>query len=246
MIVRILFIISLLSTNLKAFAANVPLSEDLNWKSIFISGDNSIKNFDQARIDLSELFSSYGALEENQIHFSANKQHYGQEGVVRKSTFNNIRDSFKSFNVASNDGCLIFMTSHGAPNKGFILSHGKSIKPKDFAKFVNDACGKRPTVILISACFSGQFITPELKGENRVILTASVDNRPSFGCNPDIKYTFWDGCLLEEIPNSHTWKEVYENVKICIEKKEGELNAKPSLPQAYFGTNVQDFNILRK
>jgi hypothetical protein len=245
MVRRVLFLFLALSLN--AFATNIPYSEDITWKSIFISGDDSIKNFDQARIDLSDLFATYGALEENQIHLSAERRFIGRNGV-QSSTLNNIKNAFESLNASNdNDGCLIYMTSHGKPNNGgFVLSSGKSLKPKDLANFVNKACGTKPTVILISACFSGQFITSELTGDNRIILTAAIKDRPSFGCDPDIKYTFWDGCLIEEIPSSDTWKEAYKNVKSCIEKKETELGATPSLPQAYFGRNIRDYKILRK
>ena len=74
----------LLSLFLSGFAYAKPNAEDLNWKSIFIAGDHSIQNFDQARIDLADLFSSYGALEEDQTHLSAKTKYFRTRGIEKK------------------------------------------------------------------------------------------------------------------------------------------------------------------
>src|SRR5690606_38971993 len=110
----------------------------------------------------------------------------------------------------------------------------------------NSACGERPTVILVSACYSGQFIAPGLVGKNRIILTAARNDRPSFGCSTDTVYTYWDECLLESFPVSHTWKELYQATSACIERKETAGGFNPSHPQAFFGEDVQDLAILNK
>ncbi len=216
-------------------------AQSYDWKSLFISGDHSIDNFDVGRLDLAEMFDGFGITKENQIHLTSSAKFIEQAHGV--ASLANMKTAFESFNLQDNGACFVHMTSHGIKGGGFYLSRDQALQPQYLAKLVNENCGEKPSVILISACYSGQFITEELTGDNRIILTAAIYNRPSFGCSPDYKYTFWDSCLLEEVPHSRTWTEAYANIKSCITRKEDELGARPSLPQAFFGKNMTDFEI---
>lgn len=220
------------------------LSSALTWQAVFIAGDDSIANFDNGREDLSTLFSKLGKIEET--HLSSSMNHISQANKVYPATLQNIYTAFaKAPALKQDEGCLVHMTSHGSKNKGFYLSMSGTLTPKDFAALVNKRCGNAPTVVLVSACYSGQFITEEIKGPNRIIMTAAIADRPSFGCSPDTRYTYWDGCLLEEIPRSKTWTEVYSRVQACISRKEAMLGVPSSMPQAYFGRNTTGWGILR-
>ncbi|MDX9730178.1 MAG: C13 family peptidase [Bdellovibrionales bacterium] len=211
------------------------------WKSIFISGDDSIPNFDQGRLDLAELFSQIGVIAP--VHHTSSMQ-IASGGSARLATLRNIAESFHQLDVKANEGCLIHMTSHGIQNGGFYLSQSSPLLPRTFARMVDAACGDQPTIVLISACYSGQFLINELKGDNRIIMTAAIADRPSFGCSTDTKYTYWDGCLLSEIPKSANWNEVYANVQACVQTKEALIGVSPSLPQAFFGANTSGWVIL--
>lgn len=217
----------------------------VEWKSIFISGDHSIPNFDNGRKTLSQMFAPLGATEENQIHLTSTPSEVNEFTTL--ATAPNIVDAFSTLNVnAQTEGCLLFMTSHGMKGQGFYLSQAGVLTPEYLNILVEAACGKAPTVLLISACYSGQFITKELATDNRIIMTAAIHDRPSFGCSTDTVYTFWDECMIENIDASETWKELYSNVKACISEKESQLGARPSLPQAFFGKNIENSRILNK
>lgn len=237
-------VFSLFSVLVLAFAANtVVFSAEASantWKSIFISGDDSIPNFDKGREDLADLFSNIGTLAP--VHHSSSPTI--AQGSIRLATLKNIGESFAKLDVKADEGCLVHMTSHGIKGGGFYLSQSNPLLPSTFAKMVNMACGDQPTIILVSACYSGQFIIDELKGDNRVIMTAAIADRPSFGCSTDTTYTYWDGCLLSEIPKSATWTEVYANVQTCVQAKEALIGARPSLPQAFFGANTAGWTLL--
>ena len=233
--VLLISFIALMSFSQATFA------QQLEWKSLFVSGDHSIDNFDVGRLDLAEMFDGLGMREENQIHLTSSQKFIDQADGV--ASIGNIQRAFESFNLQDNGACFVHMTSHGIKGVGFYLSRSEPLRPNKLAKLVNDNCGDKPSVILISACYSGQFINQELAGDNRIILTAAIKDRPSFGCSPDYKYTFWDSCLLEEVPHSRTWNEAYSNVKSCITRKENELGARASLPQGFFGKNMHDFVI---
>lgn len=229
----------------------VTLTANAEWKSVFIAGDDSIPNFDNGRSVISSLLEPLGAYDENQRHLTSSPKLANRYKGLELATLDNIVKAFLSLEVdKSKDSCFVFMTSHGIKNFGFYLSSGYdgkrgAITPDQLSQIVDHVCGKAPTVLMISACYSGQFIE-KLAGDNRVILTAAIKDRPSFGCSTDTTYTFWDECVIDSIPVSHTWEELYGEVKTCIERKESLLGFHPSLPQAYFGKNMQNKPILNK
>ncbi len=213
-------------------------AQSLIWKGVFIAGDDSIENFDNGRVDISNMLGKLMALETVQLTSSKNKV----TSDVAAATVQNIGAAFAS-QVKTNEGCFVHMTSHGAKNQGFYLSMSGILSPKAFAQMVNKKCGNAPTIILISACYSGQFVTNELKGPNRVIMTAAIHDRPSFGCSPDTRYTYWDACLLSEIPKSKTWVEVAKRVEACIATKESSQGFPSSYPQSQFGANTANWTV---
>jgi hypothetical protein len=218
---------------------------DLQWKSILVSGDDSIANFDNGRKVLSEIFADFGASEENQTHLTSASVETRSD--VALATFANLERAFNGLAInKKTDGCLVFMTSHGAKYQGFYMSRSGILSPTKFNQMVKSACGEAPTVVLISACYSGQFINADLAEKNRIILTAARNDRPSFGCSTETTYTFWDHCLIDNLPVSDTWQELYANVKQCISEKESALGFQPSHPQAFFGDSVKNLRILNK
>ena len=104
------------------------------------------------------------------------------------------------------------------------------LTPDKLDQILDASCGNRPTVALISACYSGIFIGP-LAQPNRVVLTAASATNTSFGCSPEATYTYWDGCLIDNFARAGTWEDLYGQVTACIEGKESAagLSATSSL-----------------
>jgi hypothetical protein len=142
--------------------------------------------------------------------------------------------------IGPTDGCVLFMTSHGSPS-GFYIEGRGEMSPRDLAAIVDEACGDVPTVIMVSACYSGIFIDA-LEAPNRVILTAARPDRTSFGCSAEETYTYWDSCLVDSFPSATTWSDLYDRVTACVEDKESGFFT-PSEPQASFGSEVADLAI---
>lgn len=226
------FLLVLLSALTISFNASA-----IQWKSVFIAGDNSIENFDNGREDISQLLNTKGEL--SQVHLSSASSKISEAKGVWAANLQNISRAFPDQPVLQGEGCLVHMTSHGTKDQGFYIALSPILTPAEFSKMINRRCGQAPTVILVSACFSGQFITESLKGPNRVIMTAASVDRPSFGCSSDTRYTYWDNCLLEEIPRSQTWTQVSGNVRSCIQRRESQMGFPSSNPQSFIGTNAK-------
>ena len=63
--------------------------------------------------------------------------------------------------------------------------------------------------------------------------------KTAFGCQADRTYTFFDQCLFDAMPNSTTWRELFDATRVCVRKLERELNTGASDPQGYFGKAVK-------
>jgi len=210
----------------------------MTWRGVLIAGDDTIVAFDNARERITQLFVGDGVLEENLIQLSRDRGE--QTGGVRDTTVSNIETAMMDLGIGDNDACIMFMTSHGN-RTGFQINGRDPLTPTRLDQILDDACGDRPTVALISACYSGVFIDP-LSAPNRIVLTAARDDRTSFGCSAEATYTYWDSCLITEYPMASTWRDLYENVAKCIEEKEGG-GFTPSYPQASLGADVADMPI---
>src|SRR6202042_1601434 len=81
-----------------------------------------------------------------------------------------IIDQLGRATATAKSGCLIYFTSHGSPD-GIVLGDGL-MTPAAMARIIDDACGERPAVVVVAACYSGVFIPP-LAAPNRMVLTAA-------------------------------------------------------------------------
>lgn len=207
-----------------------------HWAVLLVSGDNRAHNgnpsavFDNARHDLTTAFEKMGFKADNIDQFAISE--YG----AHPSEIVSIAEDFKDLSQKAPAGCLVYFTSHGAP-QGILVGPGLAT-PYMIRRTVDDACGNKPTVVVMSACYSGQFVQP-LAGPNRVVLTAARPDRTSFGCGETNHYTFFDECFLRAIPHADDFAGLGEQVQACVAAKEQELNATPpSEPQLSVGPNV--------
>jgi hypothetical protein len=225
------------SQQMKAALAPPPDRTDFShWAVLLVSGDNRAHSgapsavFDNARHDLAKAFAQMGFQPDNMAQFAINELGTQPSEIVA------IADSFRDLAQKAPAGCLVYFTSHGAP-QGIVV--GSSLAtPYMIKRTVDDACGARPAVVVMSACYSGQFVEP-LKGPNRIVLTAARPDRTSFGCGELDHYTYFDDCFLRAIPHAEDFASLGEQVQICVRAREQETHAEPpSEPQLSVGPDV--------
>ncbi|HEY5339313.1 MAG TPA: C13 family peptidase [Rhizomicrobium sp.] len=191
--------------------------------------------FDNARRDISAELRGIGFDEDNMLQFSVRPERYPDAHAL-VSDGPTIANALSDLTNRTQGGCLIYFTSHGAP-WGMVLGN-VIVSPGQMAHLVDDTCGNRPTVVIISSCYSGIFV-PALSGENRMIMTAARADRASFGCGQDNRYTYFDACVVQNLPGAHGFPELADRVKDCVSKREVETGASPpSEPQVSIGSNV--------
>ena len=96
------------------------------------------------------------------------------------------------------DVLILYTTSHGAPDYGIVYKDGEEASgyagPALIAGWLNDL-GITRRMVMISACYSGQFVKP-LASDQSVVITAASAYRPSFGCAPGNDWTFFGDALI--------------------------------------------------
>lgn len=220
----------------RVMAASGPFAD---WAAVVVSGDyhaahtnNPTETFDNARRDIAAELIRKGFAAANLRQFSVRPERY-PDTKPGKADLEPIYESLKSLAEQAKSGCLIYFSSHGSP-QGVVLD-GRIIPPQLIDEMISEACGRRPTIVIISACFSGVFV-PALADTNRMILTAARPDRSSFGCSESDKYPYFDTCMLQVMPQAHDFVALAPKVQQCVAQREQQLGASPpSEPQVYVG-----------
>lgn len=135
-------------------------------------------------------------------------------------------------------GCLLYFTSHGSPD-GLVFGARETLAPADMANLVRQWCGDRPTVVVISACYSGVFVNA-LAAPNRMILTAASRQRTSFGCGGGETWPWFDGCVIETLSDAIDFLDLAAGTRDCVTSREREAGiVLSSQPQLFVGAEMQ-------
>jgi hypothetical protein len=208
-----------------------------SWQVVLAAGDDEEPVFDDATRALAQRLRSAGIPAGNihRLSASATEMRRG----IEPSTAENLLRRIAGLPVQRGDRCLIFLTSHGEHNAGLWLARSqRALHPEELAQALSRACGATPTVVVVSSCYSGGFAAGAMARPNRIILTASRRDRPSFGCQVERTYSFFDGCFLRALPDAANWRVVFQQTSRCVAREEQALGEPPSEPQAYFGSDT--------
>ncbi len=215
---------------------NAAAADFSNWAVLLVAGDNHAHSgahsmvFDNARRDLAKSLAAIGFNPNNMLHFSVDQPD------AQPTSPAGIANGLWDLSNRAPGGCLIYFTSHGTP-EGIVTNAGQMGAPR-FANIVNTACGSKPSVIVMSACFSGIFV-PALAGPNRMVFTAARPDRTSFGCGESDHYTFFDTCFLQALPASGDFVGLAQTTTACVAQREKQEQVDyPSEPQLSVGPSI--------
>ncbi len=209
----------------------------LGVKAVLVGAESEIDAFDNAT---GRLFDDLKArVAPGSLHVAR----FAERRIpdTERSALPRILRGIEAMQAGPNDSCLIFVTGHGSPNRGVALPRsGNFLTPNALDRAITSGCGDRPTVVVISACFSGIFAASSVARDNRIVMTAARKDRPSFGCDVESDYTYFDGCFLSAFENraSATWEDVARSATACVGKLEQAQDFQPSEPQTFVGRAV--------
>ncbi|WP_395943695.1 C13 family peptidase [Brevundimonas sp.] len=208
------------------------------WASAVIAADwrdghgRPIAAFDNARRDLTAAFQRAGFSSEAMVSVSLRPdapQPVQAEESLRR---------FAATAERATRGCLFYVTSHGSP-EGLVFGPDATLAPERLIPVLRRICGERPTVVVLSACFSGVFVDG-LKGPNRMVMTAARRDRSSFGCAADATYPYFDECVLDGLKTTPDFIALSRAATACVAAREQAENLSPaSEPQTAIGGTMQ-------
>lgn len=126
------------------------------------------------------------------------------------------------------DLVVVFLTSHGGPDGTVGLQEKNRLtgvlRPVNLRSSLA-AAGIRSKVLIVSACFSGNFIPP-FNDPDTLVLTAAAADKTSFGCEPSRDFTYFGDALFNHaLRGGGSLLAAYDEALGLIAKWEGELHA---------------------
>ncbi|MCW5747675.1 MAG: hypothetical protein KIT36_15920 [Alphaproteobacteria bacterium] len=205
------------------------------WKAVLVGGNHLIDSYNNAATDLADRLRRIG-VERIAVLLSPGPAAHDSAPTARRRE---LRRAWKNLGSTADDVCLMFITSH-ANERGIYLSADRGyLNSRELSSMIDGECGARPTVLILSGCNTGAFITSSLAADNRIILTASARDRVSYGAASTERYVNFDRCMLKAIDSgARTWRDVFERTLPCVGARENRLGVPASLPQAWFGADV--------
>jgi hypothetical protein len=139
------------------------------------------------------------------------------------------------------DVLVLYSTSHGSPRAGLNFRHeafGDTIvTPAQFAAMLGEK-GFQDRLIIVQACFAGQFI-PALATPRTVVVTAASSMNSSFGCSSSNDWTFFGHALINQaMRRADTFARQFRRAVVAIIGWEKKLGIEPSNPQISLGSET--------
>jgi hypothetical protein len=207
-----------------------------DWAAVVVAGDyrahdgSPAEVFDNGRRDIANDLIALGFNRDNMVQFSVMSQNHPG---TQQSDPAAISSALWDLSSRTSSGCFVYITSHGSPD-GVMVGDGLWA-PQKLARAVDNACGGRPTVVMVSACYSGVFV-PVLAAPERLVVTAARPDRTSFGCGNTDRYTYFDQCVLQSFSNVGDFPDLATSAKACVAAREKQMGAvPPSEPQIALG-----------
>jgi hypothetical protein len=184
------------------------------------------------------------ALDPRAIVFQLDNPAFGQNDDWPFATAENIRDVITQIAKLARDGdrVMLLFSTHGnvdvlgvnvaATNHPYV--NGRALRSW------LAPLGNKPTLLILSACYSGSFLDP-LKAPNRMILTAAAKDRSSFGCQFHSDNTFFVQELIpQRLDAQQSLNQMADAAAANVAKREEAMRlSPPSLPQRFVGSGFE-------
>jgi len=201
-----------------------------DWRS---GQGQPIRAFENSRRDLAAAFERAGFARRNIAALSLAPNPDGSMLGPQQAAA-----SIEAITRRATAGCLLYFTSHGSP-AGIVWGPNGLMSPATMDRLIDGWCGTRPTVVVVSACYSGVFV-PALARSNRMIMSAARRDRSSFGCSEDATHPYFDACVLEALNGAADFLALSLRTTGCVNRREREEGLRPpSEPQTYVGAQMQ-------
>jgi hypothetical protein len=139
------------------------------------------------------------------------------------------------------DVLVLYSTSHGVPDRGLVFKDADRgtalLSPAPFGELL-DSLGAKNRLLILQACYSGQFV-PVLEGPGTIVVTAAAADRSSFGCQAGNDWTFFGDALVNHAFRQPLPLDIqFRRAKALIAAAEDREKLLPSNPQISIGSDT--------
>ncbi len=160
------------------------------------------------------------------------------------ATETNLRRALERVGMLMNpdkDALFLFITGHGDEDHRLTAWQPPleldELTPTALARMLQDAGIKRK-IVLISACYSGAYLQP-LRDDDSLIITASAENRASFGCEQGNDFTwFGDAYFHQALDRTRSFAEAFPIARDIVAREEAKQKLEASMPQMWLGPAI--------
>ena len=139
------------------------------------------------------------------------------------------------------DVLVLYTTSHGSPQAGLNFrdpARGSAVVTPDQLAAMLNGPGIKNRLVILQACFAGQFV-PALQSPSSVVATAASEMTSSFGCTAGNDWTFFGYALIDlAMRTPDTFVRQFRRALVMILGWEKQLDVKSSNPQISVGSDT--------
>lgn len=166
----------------------------------------------------------------------------GERPLATRETIETAIDAMTQKLDPEEDVLVLFISTHGAQWDGVsLVLDGRNfgrLMPAQLARMLGMA-RLRNRVVIVSACFSGQFV-PALAEEHTLLITAAASDRASFGCALGNDWTwFGEAFFAQALPKAGALVPAFKEAVKRVTAKEKREKMKPSVPQIRVGAKIR-------
>ncbi|WP_426143957.1 C13 family peptidase [Pseudomonas sp. DWP3-1-2] len=232
----------------KALAAVPASTPAVELFTLVVGGDGKQSVFLREADFVSDLLASrFGAY--GQISLVNHRDHMTDRPLATRE---NISRAIRTLAQRSGpeDLVFIYLTSHGTQDHELVLDQPRlelADLPADELAAVMAPLKNRDKIVVISACYSGGFI-PSLKDDRTLVITASREDRVSFGCSEEADFTYFgDALFAKALVETDDLQQAFVAAKMTVAEREIADNFDASEPQIWAPKGViAHWNLLRK
>ena len=139
------------------------------------------------------------------------------------------------------DVLVLYTTSHGEPDAGLVykdLQRGAGLISPDRLSGMLSSLEFRNRLLILQACFAGQFV-PALKSRGTIVVTAAAADRSSFGCQAGNDWTLFGDALVNHAFRQPLPLDIQlQRASALIAAAEDRHHLTPSNPQVSTGSDT--------
>ncbi len=197
--------------------------------------------FKREALQVSRLMGARFGAESRVVRLINNRATLAEHPLANRSNLGRaLRELAKKMQPAE-DILFLFMTSHGSERGEFAIELGdlglNTLHPAELRAALDEA-GIHWRVVVLSACYAGQFMA-DLASPETLLITAAAKHKSSFGCAHENAWTYFGEAYFKQaLSQTFSFSAAFARAQAIIAAREKREGKEPSEPQMNMGEKI--------